>query len=38
MVLDVPASATTGEYILLWAPDEGIDTKDIQRLPISVTR
>ena len=38
MVLDVPASATTGEYILLWAPDEGIDIKDIQRLPISVTR
>ena len=36
MVLDVPASATIGEYILLWAPDEGIDTQAIQRLPIVV--
>lgn len=38
MVLDVPASATIGEYILLWEPDEGIDTQDIQRVPISVAR
>jgi Protein of unknown function (DUF4232) len=38
MVLDVPATANAGDYTLLWAPDEGIDTQDIQRLPIVVTR
>lgn len=38
MVLDVPADATGGHYTLLWAPDEGTDTQDIQRLPIVVGR
>lgn len=37
MVLDVPATASAGEYTLLWAPEEGIDTQDTQRLPILVT-
>jgi hypothetical protein len=36
MVLDVPATATPGSYTLLWAPDEGVDTKDIQRVPITI--
>jgi hypothetical protein len=36
MVLDVPATASPGNYILLWAPDEGIDTQDIQRLPLAI--
>ena len=36
MVLDVPASASPGGYTLLWAPDEGADIQDIQRLPITV--
>jgi len=37
MVLDVPATAAPGGYTLLWAPDEGTDVQDIQRLPIMVT-
>jgi hypothetical protein len=36
MVLDVPATATPGSYTLLWAPDEGADTQDIQRVPITI--
>lgn len=37
MVLDVPSMATPGDYTLLWAPEEGLDIQDIQRLPIKVT-
>ncbi|MDQ6711403.1 MAG: DUF4232 domain-containing protein, partial [Candidatus Dormibacteraeota bacterium] len=37
MVLDVPQTATPGDYTLLWAPEEGTDIQDIQRLPIKVT-
>lgn len=37
MVLDVPASATPGNYTLIWAPEQGVDLYGIQRLPIMVT-
>jgi hypothetical protein len=38
MVLDVPSTANAGDYTLLWAPEEGIDIGDIQRVPIRVAR
>ncbi len=37
MVLDVPASASPGNYTLLWAPEQGVDIYGIQRLPVAVT-
>jgi len=37
MVLDVPATAAVGDYTLLWAPEGGLDTQDIQRVPIRIT-
>jgi len=36
MVLDVPPTATPGSYTLLWELAEGVDTQDIQRLPVSI--
>ncbi len=36
MVLDVPATAALGSYTLLWELDEGIDSQDVQRLPITI--
>jgi hypothetical protein len=38
MVLDLPASAEPGRYLLLWALDEGLRTKGIQKVPIAIVR
>lgn len=37
MVLDVPVTAPTGTYTLLWNPTEGLDTQNIQRVPITTS-
>ncbi len=36
MVLEVPASAEPGRYLLLWALDEDLSTKGIQKVPITI--